>query len=108
MNNQNYVTADRKLRLKKPNGWFPAGEGFLRAMTELSGGAFKLFVFLCLNAERQTAAFTASHRSLASAMGKSKLAVEAYITELKSKGYCSVQPSRIPYVGTSFRICEKF
>ena len=108
MNTQNSVSADRRLRLKKPNGWFAAGEGFLQAMTQLSGGAFKLFVFLCLNANRQTAAYTASHRSLASAIGKSKLATEGYITELKTKGFCSAHPSRIPYVGTSFRISEKY
>src|ERR1043166_5838810 len=108
MNIQNSVSADRRLRLKKPNGWFAAGEGFLQAMTQLSGGAFKLFVFLCLKADRQTAAYTASHRTLASALGKSKLATEGYITELKSKGFCFVQPSRIPYVGTSFRISEKY
>jgi Helix-turn-helix domain len=104
----NSMPTDRRLRLKKPNGWFPAGEGFLQAMTQLSGGAFKLFVFLCLNADRQTAAYTVSQRSLASAIGKSKPATEEYIAELKTKGFCSVRPSRIPYVGTSFRINEKY
>ena len=108
MSAQNPMSADRRLRLKKPNGWFPAGEGFLQAMTQLSGGAFKLFVFLCLNADRQTAAYTVSQRSLASAIGKSKPATEEYIVELKTKGFCSVRPSRIPYVGTSFRISEKY
>ena len=102
------MPTDRRLRLKKPNGWFPAGEGFLQAMTQLSGGAFKLFVFLCLNADRQTAAYTVSRRSLASAIGKSKPATEEYIAELKNKGFCSIRPSRIPYVGTSFRICDKY
>jgi hypothetical protein len=27
------TTANQKLRLKKPNGWFPAGDGFLEAIT---------------------------------------------------------------------------
>jgi len=104
----NSMSIDRRLRLKKPNGWFPAGENFLQAMTQLSGGAFKLFVFLCLHADRQTAAYTISQRSLASAIGKSKPATEEYIAELRTKGFCSVHPSRIPYVGTSFRINEKY
>lgn len=108
MTMQNSMSVDHRLRLKKPNGWFPAGENFLQAMTQLSGGAFKLFVFLCLNADRQTAAYTVSQRSLASAIGKSKPATEEYIAELKTKGFCSVRPSRIPYVGTSFRINEKY
>jgi hypothetical protein len=105
---QNPMSVDHRLRLKKPNGWFPAGEGFLQAMTQLSGGAFKLFVFLCLNADRQTAAYTVSQRSLASAIGKSKPATEEYLAELKTRGFCTVHPSRIPYVGTSFRINEKY
>jgi hypothetical protein len=105
---QNFTSVDHRLRLKKSNGWFPAGENFLQAMTQLSGGAFKLFVFLCLNADRQTAAYTVGQRSLASAIGKSKPATEEYIAELKNKGFCSVRPSRIPYVGTSFRINEKY
>jgi hypothetical protein len=108
MTSQNFMPMDRRLRLKKPNGWFPAGEGFLQAMTQLSGGAFKLFVFLCLNADRQTAAYTVSQRSLASAIGKSKPATEEYIAELKTKGFCSVHPSRIPYVGTNFRIQDRY
>ena len=52
------TTANQKLRLKKPNGWFPAGEGFLEAITILSDGAFKLFVFLCLHADRRTAMYS--------------------------------------------------
>ena len=108
MTPQNSRSGDPRLRLKKPQGWFPAGEAFLQALTQLSGGAFKLFVFLCLKADRQTAAYTVSHRRLASALGKSKPATEEYIAELKTKGFCSVRPSRIPYVGTSFRIQEKY
>jgi hypothetical protein len=102
------IPVDHRLRLKKPNGWFPAGETFLQAMTQLSDGAFKLFVYLCLNADRQTASYSNSHHRLASAIGKSKPAVEGYIAELRTKGFCSVHPSRIPYVGTSFRISEKY
>ena len=100
--------ANHKLRLKQSNGWFPAGDNFLRAIPRLSGGAFKLFVFLCLNADRQTATYTVSQRSLASAIGKSKPATEEYIAELRTKGFCSVRPSRIPYVGTSFTIDEEY
>jgi 1-acyl-sn-glycerol-3-phosphate acyltransferase len=29
------TTANQKLRLKKPNGWFPAGEGFAKAVPVL-------------------------------------------------------------------------
>ena len=105
---QNSMPVDRRLRLKKPNGWFPADETFLQAITQLSDGAFKLFVYLCLNADRQTASYANSHHRLASAIGKSNPSVESYIAELKTKGFCSVHPSRISYVGTIFRISEKY
>jgi hypothetical protein len=108
MNNHASVAEDRKLRLKKTNGWFPAGESFLRAMTQLSDGAFKLFVFLCLNADRKNATLAASQIRLAEAIGKSKPAIERYTAELEIKGFCSVHSSRIPYVGTSFRISEEY
>lgn len=43
-----YSPPREKLRLKEPTGWFAAGSGFQRAITELSDGAFKLFAYLCL------------------------------------------------------------
>jgi hypothetical protein len=36
----------------KSSGWFAAGAEVRRAATLLSDGAFKLFVWLCLHAER--------------------------------------------------------
>jgi hypothetical protein len=38
------------LVLKNPRGWFAAGAEVQKAMTLLSDGAFKLFVYLCLKA----------------------------------------------------------
>jgi hypothetical protein len=43
-----------RLRLKRPSGWFAAGQEVAAALEVLSGDAFKLYVYLCLNAERQT------------------------------------------------------
>jgi hypothetical protein len=97
-----------KLQLKKVTGWFPAGEGFLKAMTVLRDGPFKLFVFLCLNADRQTATYQSSYRRLATGIGKSRPAVEAYLAELKAKGLCTIVTSRIPYVGSTIRIADEY
>ena len=38
------------MKLKHAHGWFAAGPEMARAMTLLSDGAFKLFVYLCLQA----------------------------------------------------------
>ena len=43
-----------RLRLKRPTGWFAAGQEVAAALEVLSGDAFKLYLYLCLNAERQT------------------------------------------------------
>jgi hypothetical protein len=43
-----------RLRLKNRTGWFAAGQEVAQAMEILSAAAFKLYVYLCLYAERQT------------------------------------------------------
>ena len=41
-----------RLILKQPTGWFAAGREVAHAMTLLSDGAFKLYLHLCLQADR--------------------------------------------------------
>jgi hypothetical protein len=101
-------TSTLKLQLKKATGWFPAGDGFLKAMTVLQDGPFKLFVFLCLNANRQTACYQSSYQRLAAGIGKSRHTAEVYVSELKEKGLCTVVASRIPYVGSMIRISDEY
>lgn len=97
-----------KLQLKKACGWFPAGDGFRQAMKVLSDGPFKLFVFLCLNADRHSASFQATYQQLAVVIGRSRKTAEAYVAELRDKGFCTVVASHIPYVGTTFRIADEY
>jgi hypothetical protein len=40
-----------RFRLKHPDGWFAAGREVASALPLLSDAAFKLSVWLCLNAE---------------------------------------------------------
>jgi len=42
------------LRLKHRSGWFAAGEEVVQALEILSAEAFRLYLYLCLYAERQT------------------------------------------------------
>jgi hypothetical protein len=97
---------NRKLRLKKNTGWFPAGESFLNAMSVLSDHTFKLFVFVCLSADRETATYTASSTRLAAVLGRSRHAVDAYLTELQDKKVCLV--NRIPYGAITFRVMDAY
>ena len=92
------------LRLKKTSSWFAAGEGFLKAMSILSDGAFKLFVFVCLKADRHSATFRARTDQLAHALRKPPGAVESCMAEMVAKKVCSVVSDN-PLV---FRIEDEF
>ena len=56
------MTAPR-LVLKRPSGWFAAGHEVAQALELLSDAAFKLFVYLCLNADRHTGRIAIGARS---------------------------------------------
>lgn len=61
---------ETRLQIKEPAGWFVAGEGFRRALNMLSDGAFRLFAYLSLQADRRTGCLVATHKDLAAALGK--------------------------------------
>ena len=97
-----------QLRLKQAGGWFAADESFARALEMLSDGAFKLFAWLCLRAARPSGRVEATQKELAAALGKSKRAVNAYVTELRQKQVCRVQPGANQYARTQFEIVESY
>lgn len=97
-----------RLRLKEPSGWFAAGIPFHRAMAELSDGAFKLFAYLCLQADRPTGRLEATYQRLATVLGKSKRAVGSYVQELERKGVCQVFGGRNQYAPSRFQICDSY
>src|SRR5260221_9285742 len=100
---------NQRLRLKQqPYGWFVAGDAFNRAMTRLSDGAFKLFAFLCLRADRHSGSVQATHKELATALGKSRRAVGSYVAELDRKEVCVVKPGANQHARTSFEIREDY
>ena len=47
--------SESRLTLKHPTGFFAAGGEMRDAMAMLSDGGFKLYVYVSLNADRQTA-----------------------------------------------------
>jgi hypothetical protein len=57
-----------RLILKQPTGWFAAGREFAQAITLLSDGAFKLYVYACLRAGRHTGCLRATVEELARAV----------------------------------------
>ena len=93
-------------KLKESTGWFAAGDSFRRALALLSDGAFRLFAYICLEADRRTGRFLATHRELASALRKSKRAIGTYVAELGSAGVCLVKPGKNQFAGTIFEISD--
>jgi hypothetical protein len=77
-----------QLVLKRPTGWFAAGREFGEALNSLSDAAFKLYAWLCLNADRHTAQLPGTVPELSSALKKPEPWVELALRELFERGVC--------------------
>ena len=80
-------------RLRSGGGWFAAGEQFERALRLLSDGAFKVFAYICLHAERASGRLDFGQAELARNLGKSRSAVGRHLGEMVAKGVCEIQPA---------------
>lgn len=80
--------------LKNPQGWFAAGAEVQQALTVLSDGAFKLFVYLCLNARRDTGVLEITQTELARGLHKGAAAIRSSLHEMETAGVCRCQFSR--------------
>jgi hypothetical protein len=94
--------------LKESAGWFAAGNSFRRALPLLSDGAFKMFAYICLEADRRTGRYEAVQTELASALCKSRRIVGKYIQELGYKGVCNVLTGKNQYARTRFEIRDEY
>lgn len=79
------------LKLKNPKGWFAAGEEMQKAITQLTDGAFKIFVYICLNARRNTGVLEINQTELARNLQKSQGNIRKNLRELQEAGVCKVQ-----------------
>ena len=78
------------LRLKHPSGFFAAGSEVRDAMALLSDGGFKVFVYVCLHADRRTAQLRFRMAQLAKAVGHSTRSLTTYLDELSRTGVGAV------------------
>ena len=92
--------------LKISSGWFAAGVSFQRALTVLSDGAFKLFAYVSLEADRRTGRYEATQTDLARVLGKSRRIIGKYIAELERKGICTISSGRNQYARNIFEILD--
>jgi len=78
-----------RFQLKQPTGWFAAGREVACALELLSDATFKLFVWLCLHAERSRGALSATRAELARALGKKESEIHLALQELERQGVCT-------------------
>lgn len=108
MNDQVPDPREKAPCLKESSGWFAAGSSFRRALPLLSDGAFKMFAYICLQADRRTGRYEAAQTELSSALCKSRRIVGKYIHELGHKGVCNVLIGKNQYARTCFEIRDEY
>jgi hypothetical protein len=99
---------DKVPTLKESSGWFAAGNSFRRALPLLSDGAFKMFAYICLEADRRTGRYEAVQTELAGAIRKSRRIIGKYIRELECKGVCNVRDGKNQYARTCLEIRDEY
>ena len=77
-------------------------------MTLLSDGAFKLYVFLCLCADRSSARLEVDQSNIAKSLAKSRRSVIAYFEELCQQGICEVAFATNQHTRGVVKICDAF
>jgi hypothetical protein len=90
-----------RLVLKQPTGWFAAGREVAEALALLSDAAFKLYLYLCLQADRHTARLTFNLAEAAKALGRDPAWIEDCLGELHRKQVCERCDREI-------EICDRF
>ncbi len=96
------------LTLKRPCGFFAAGREIEQALALLSDGAFKLFVHVCLHADRRSGRLRFRHGDLARRLGKSPRSITSYLRELQLKSVCHVQAAPNQHRMGSIEIADRF
>jgi len=96
------MTQRTRFQLKQATGWFAAGREVACAIQLLSDATFKLFLWLCLHAERSRGTVTATSAELARALGKSKSDIDLALQELQQRGVCTLPAQNIIQIGDRF------
>jgi hypothetical protein len=96
------MTAAPQFRLKQPTGWFAAGHEIDDALSLLSDGAFRLFMWLCLHANRSRGSIRASNSGLTRTLGRGEEQIAAALDELVRQRVC------ILYIDGVIEIADRF
>ncbi len=97
-----------RLQLKQPFGFFAAGAEMRQALTVLSDGAFKVFVYVCLLADRRTAQLRFRMAELAKATGHSTRSLTSYLEELRRAEVALVYRAANQHELGRVEVCDQF
>jgi len=97
-----------RFALKRPSGWFAAGPEMARAMSLLSDGAFKLFVYVCLNADRSSGQMPLRQAELGRRLGKSLRSITTYLEEFRNRGVCHLESAANQHHTGRIEVAEAF
>lgn len=97
-----------RLTLKHPSGFFAAGCETRDALQLLSDGAFKIYVYVCLQADRRTAQFRFRMAELAQATGHSTRSLTTYLDELRRTAVAIVYRAANQHELGRIEICDRF
>jgi len=100
--------SQQRIALKNPTGWFAAGREVARAMALLSDGAFKVYMHVCLTADRSTGRMKVVHTDIATALKKSRRSVVTYLEELREHQICSIEAARNQHAAGHIEVCDPF
>jgi hypothetical protein len=93
-----------RLILKQPKGWFAAGREFAQALEILSDGAFKLYVYACLRADRYSGRMLLEVDHLSRLLGKDRATLDAQLAELQDRGVALVAADGRSWL----EICDRY
>jgi hypothetical protein len=96
------------MKLKDSTGWFAADRRMLQALYLLSDGAFKLYVYISLTADRSTGRLRVAQRELARAVRKSRGSIATYLDELSERGVCVMKPAANQHQPGEIEISDAF
>lgn len=95
-----------RLRLKRPTGWFAAGQEVAMALSLLSDAAFKLYVFLCLHVDRHSGRKIWEVTELANLLHRDRHSVVVALEELCRREVCVRHPAADGRI--AIEICDRF
>ena len=100
--------SESRLTLKHPAGFFAAGCEMKDALALLSDGAFKIYVYACLHADRRTAQLRFRMAELAQATGHSTRSLTTYLEELRTSEVSVIYRAPNQHELGRIEICDRF